>query len=460
MSFELFARPALRQLTGHADALPGPGAGRGAAHAFARRPDGKLHFDRVRRRATRTAATSCERAGVQASNVLSGMAAANGLALLARRRRRRGRRPGARHAPRRARRPLSSLDSLASSRRSIALAAAAASSPSRVARRYGQWPGLPSDHRPRCAHPLSVAPACPRRPELACVGWVAILRCESTSRVDAPAQAPLPGTTPGASSRAGPRRATPKRWSSAADWSLRGMRLERPLGDIGPDTRTTGTRWLGPVAWLPASLSDQCWPADHCLPERSSDLVGSRRSLLELGGRAWLAKHGRVGRCQLSAVSRGRRPRRVTASRRRLAVSMRQPFAVPLVDALRPPGPGSADLDHRPLQLPLRLLHAGRGDGLAARATEVLTYEEIARVARVCVERFGFESIRLTGGEPLVRAHVTRLVEMLAPARRRPRAHHQRREAAPRSRTTSPHAGLRPRQRLARHAAPRPRSSR
>ena len=46
--------------------------------------------------------------------------------------------------------------------------------------------------------------------------------------------------------------------------------------------------------------------------------------------------------------------------------------------------------------------------------TELLTYEEIARVARVCVERFGFEGIRLTGGEPLVRAHITRLVEMLA----------------------------------------------
>ena len=47
--------------------------------------------------------------------------------------------------------------------------------------------------------------------------------------------------------------------------------------------------------------------------------------------------------------------------------------------------------------------------------TEVLTYEEIARVARVCVEGYGFESIRLTGGEPLVRAHVTRLIDMLAP---------------------------------------------
>src|SRR3954464_10711311 len=47
--------------------------------------------------------------------------------------------------------------------------------------------------------------------------------------------------------------------------------------------------------------------------------------------------------------------------------------------------------------------------------TDVLTYEEIARVARLCVERYGFEAIRLTGGEPLVRAHVHRLVEMLAP---------------------------------------------
>jgi GTP 3',8-cyclase len=46
---------------------------------------------------------------------------------------------------------------------------------------------------------------------------------------------------------------------------------------------------------------------------------------------------------------------------------------------------------------------------------ELLTYEEIARVARVCVEHFGFNAVRITGGEPLVRAHVTRLVQMLAP---------------------------------------------
>ena len=46
---------------------------------------------------------------------------------------------------------------------------------------------------------------------------------------------------------------------------------------------------------------------------------------------------------------------------------------------------------------------------------ELLTYEEIARIARVCVDRFGFEAVRVTGGEPLVRSHVTRLVGMLAP---------------------------------------------
>jgi len=46
---------------------------------------------------------------------------------------------------------------------------------------------------------------------------------------------------------------------------------------------------------------------------------------------------------------------------------------------------------------------------------QLLSYEEIATIARVCVERFGFESIRLTGGEPLVRAHVVRLIELLAP---------------------------------------------
>jgi cyclic pyranopterin phosphate synthase len=47
--------------------------------------------------------------------------------------------------------------------------------------------------------------------------------------------------------------------------------------------------------------------------------------------------------------------------------------------------------------------------------SEILTFEEIERVARICVERFGFDGIRLTGGEPTIRAHVTTLVAKLAP---------------------------------------------
>ena len=45
---------------------------------------------------------------------------------------------------------------------------------------------------------------------------------------------------------------------------------------------------------------------------------------------------------------------------------------------------------------------------------QVLSFEELERVARVAVERFGFESIRLTGGEPTVRAHLPVLVAKLA----------------------------------------------
>ncbi len=44
----------------------------------------------------------------------------------------------------------------------------------------------------------------------------------------------------------------------------------------------------------------------------------------------------------------------------------------------------------------------------------VLTFEEIERVARVLVERAGVRSIRLTGGEPTVRARLPVLVEKLS----------------------------------------------
>jgi cyclic pyranopterin phosphate synthase len=46
---------------------------------------------------------------------------------------------------------------------------------------------------------------------------------------------------------------------------------------------------------------------------------------------------------------------------------------------------------------------------------DLLTFEEITRLARLAVERFGFDSIRLTGGEPTVRAELPKLVAMLAP---------------------------------------------
>jgi GTP 3',8-cyclase len=46
--------------------------------------------------------------------------------------------------------------------------------------------------------------------------------------------------------------------------------------------------------------------------------------------------------------------------------------------------------------------------------SELLTYEEITRLARVFVERFDFDGIRITGGEPTVRAHLPVLIERLS----------------------------------------------
>ena len=63
----------------------------------------------------------------------------------------------------------------------------------------------------------------------------------------------------------------------------------------------------------------------------------------------------------------------------------------------------------------LRCTYCMPADGLAWLPKEqVLTFEEIERLARVLVERHGIRSIRLTGGEPTVRAHLPVLVRMLA----------------------------------------------
>jgi cyclic pyranopterin phosphate synthase len=46
--------------------------------------------------------------------------------------------------------------------------------------------------------------------------------------------------------------------------------------------------------------------------------------------------------------------------------------------------------------------------------SEVLTFEEIERLATIFVERFEVDGLRLTGGEPTVRAHLPVLVQKLA----------------------------------------------
>ena len=49
--------------------------------------------------------------------------------------------------------------------------------------------------------------------------------------------------------------------------------------------------------------------------------------------------------------------------------------------------------------------------------SDILSFEEFTRLARIFVERFGVDGIRLTGGEPTMRAHLSILVEKLAQLR-------------------------------------------
>lgn len=81
VSFELFARPALRRMMGHRDPLRTEVVAV-AEHAMRRKPDGKVHLDRVRVRYA-DGRFHAARTGSQSSNVLSAMALANGLTLLA-----------------------------------------------------------------------------------------------------------------------------------------------------------------------------------------------------------------------------------------------------------------------------------------------------------------------------------------------------------------------------------------
>ncbi len=89
------------------------------------------------------------------------------------------------------------------------------------------------------------------------------------------------------------------------------------------------------------------------------------------------------------------------------------PDSSPLVD--------SFGRRHRDLRISItdrcnfRCTYCMPAEGMAWQPRDrLLTFEELERVARVCVERFGFDAIRLTGGEPTVRAHLPVLVAKLA----------------------------------------------
>jgi molybdopterin molybdotransferase len=80
VSFELFARPALLAMMGHVENLRPEVIAR-TEHAFTRRPDGKLHLDRVRVR-VEDGRYVVAGVGKQESNMLAATALADGLALL------------------------------------------------------------------------------------------------------------------------------------------------------------------------------------------------------------------------------------------------------------------------------------------------------------------------------------------------------------------------------------------
>ena len=82
VSFEVFARPALRLLAGHPEPVP-PTVAAVAGEDFGRRPDGKVHL--VRARATREGPDGrlhVRSAGGQGSHMLAALAAGNALVVV------------------------------------------------------------------------------------------------------------------------------------------------------------------------------------------------------------------------------------------------------------------------------------------------------------------------------------------------------------------------------------------
>ena len=81
VSFELFARPALRHMMGHA-VLDRPRLRAVAGDPLRRRPDGKIHFARVVASHEPDGSLVARSAGAQGSHHTAAMAAANALAVL------------------------------------------------------------------------------------------------------------------------------------------------------------------------------------------------------------------------------------------------------------------------------------------------------------------------------------------------------------------------------------------
>ena len=61
-----------------------------------------------------------------------------------------------------------------------------------------------------------------------------------------------------------------------------------------------------------------------------------------------------------------------------------------------------------------RCIYCMPAEGLKwLKREEILRFEEIVRLARLFVERYGVRTIRITGGEPLVRVKLEELVAMI-----------------------------------------------
>ena len=80
-------------------------------------------------------------------------------------------------------------------------------------------------------------------------------------------------------------------------------------------------------------------------------------------------------------------------------------------ERLRPYHELSADLADRPLQLPLRLLHAGNGHEVPAARRDA-DRRGADRVVGAFA-RLGFTKFRLTGGEPTIRPHLVDIVRAI-----------------------------------------------